>query len=157
MKDKKNMLVFCSNPGIGKTYLCAAMAEWAVDNFNFVRYHKESDLLSKLRSVISEGCGDYVKALEFMIDDDVVFLDDVGSWYNDHYTNKDNEWKIEVFFHFIDTRYNSEKPTIITSNLTRTDFEKIYSPRIASRLFASENKIISIFDKDVKDKRSQGL
>jgi hypothetical protein len=36
-------------------------------------------------------------------------------------------------------------------------FETVYSERISSRLFATENTIISIFDDSAVDKRTLGM
>ena len=92
-----------------------------------------------------------------MIDDEIVILDDVGFWWNEARNSyKDNEWKIEVLYEFINNRYNSMLPTIITSNLNKEQFESVYSPRIASRLFAAENTIIKMFNKN-EDLRSKGF
>lgn len=154
--DKKHMLVFISTPGIGKSHCVAAMAEWIIETFPFYRYHTEEDLQEKLQNVCAEGQGSWGNALNYLIDDDLIVLDDVGFWWNEDRNNyKDNEWKIEVFYQFLNNRYNSMLPTIITSNLTKEQFEKVYSPRIASRLFAAENTIIKIFDK-TQDMRAKG-
>lgn len=157
MKNPKDMLVFHGSPGIGKTYLCAALTEWSIKNFNTRRYHKEEDILRRLRKGISEGIGDYLIDLEFMIDDELVILDDVGSGINpDKVTYRDLEFRREVFYSFLDYRYNRRAPTIITSNFTRKEFLEVYSERIESRLFATENTIIEIFG-DGLDKRQQGM
>jgi DNA replication protein DnaC len=155
MREPKNMLIFLSKPGIGKTHLCSAMCNWALEKFRYVRYHREYDLLTKLRQGISEGTGDYLKALEYLTDDDLIMLDDVGSGINPNKnSHRDLEWRREVFFSFLDQRYNSMKPTIITSNFSRRDFTDVFSERVSSRLFASENTIIEIFDDSTQDKRS---
>lgn len=151
------MLVFCSKPGIGKTYLCAALSDWAANKFPYARYYTEKDLLSRLRKLVGEEKGEWAGNLEYMTDDELIMLDDVGSWWNDgRVSNRDHEWRIEVFFHFLDYRYSRQLPTIITSNLTPSQFKEVYSERISSRLFAKENTLISIFD-ETPDKRSLGL
>lgn len=157
IKDPKNILLYHGTPGIGKSYMCAALIEWALMNFNHFRYYAEKDLLSKLRDGISEDKGDYIKHLESLIDDDLVILDDVGSCINPKQIQKrDLEWKREIFFNFLDIRYNNQLPTIITSNFSRKEFNDIFSPRICSRLFAKENTIIEIFDENL-DKRKHGF
>ena len=150
------MLVYHGSAGIGKTYFCAAIVEWMFTEFSTRRYHREEDLLKRLRSLISEGIGDYVFNLQYLIDDQIVILDDVGNGINpEKFTNRDLEFRREIFFNFLNYRYNSMQPTIITSNFTRSQFKEIYSERIYSRLFASENTIISIFG-DNLDKRAMG-
>lgn len=150
------MMIYHGSAGIGKTYLCAALSEWALTSFRTRRYWKEEDLLRRLRAGISEGKGDYLINLEAFIDDELIILDDVGSGINpEKVTYRDLEFRREVFFSFLDYRYNRELPTIITSNFTKEDFKNVYSERIVSRLFAKENTIISVFD-PTQDKRAMG-
>lgn len=138
MKKKKHMLVYCGNPGIGKTYLCACLVDWAMTNFPSFRYYSESDLLSKLKKGF-ENNWEERKELELALDDPFIMLDDIGS-------NNVNDWKREVIFNTIDIRYNSMLPTVVTSNFSKDEFEKIYHKRLSSRLFSSENTIIEIHD-----------
>lgn len=155
MKNPQNILIYHGTPGIGKTYLCAALTEWCFSKFNSFKYLKEEDLLKKLRLGISEGKGDYLDSMRYMIDHDFVILDDVGSGINPEKSSyRDLEFRREVFFSFLDYRYNCMKPTIITSNFTKQEFEIVYSERITSRLFAAENLDIEIIDG--ADKRKLG-
>ena len=144
----KNFLVFCGSPGIGKTYFLAALYPWAYKKFNSIRVWKENDLYQKLREQISENKGDYLKELSYMIDDQLVMVDDLG-------ISKHNDWREEILFELIDTRYNSTLPTIFTSNLSSKQFKEIYHLRIASRLFASESIIVEI--PNGEDLRIKGL
>jgi len=82
--------------------------------------------------------GDYLDVLRYMIDDDFLILDDVGS------STKHTDWREEVLFEILDYRYNNMKPTLITSNFTSEDFKKYYHFRVHSRLFANDNTIIEI-------------
>jgi len=158
LKKPKNMLILLGNSGTSKTYFCSAIVEWMFTNFYTRRYHKEDDLLASLRNFISEGSGEYLKELERLTDDAIVILDDVASSITPgKVTYKDFEWRREIFFHFLDSRYNSMLPTIITSNLTPPEFKEIYSQRIYSRLFATENTIITLFGDEDVDKRSLGM
>lgn len=143
MKTPEKFLIFHGPSGTSKTHFCAALTEWIFCNFDSFRKWREADLLSRLREGIGDRESDYAKNLEFMVDDDLVILDDVGSWYTPGMPyNKDYQWKTEVFLHFIDTRYNDEKPTIVTSNFTKDEFSQIYGPRVWDRLFATENKFM---------------
>lgn len=148
IKNPKNFLVFLGNPGIGKTYFCAALIPWAMEKFENIRYWPEERLYQKLREKISEGQGDYLKELLYMIDDHFVMIDDLG-------ISKPNEWREEVLFELVDTRYRLEMPTIFTSNLSKQEFETKYNTRIASRLFAAQNIIVQIHSG--LDLRTQGM
>ncbi len=90
--------------------------------------------------------GDYLETLKYLIDDQLVMIDDIAS-------DKHSEWREEILFAAIDQRYSSMKPTVITSNLTIDDFKKTYQPRLFSRLFAADNIIIEI--KNGEDFRQQ--
>ncbi|CAB4133833.1 DnaC DNA replication protein [uncultured Caudovirales phage] len=156
MKKPEKILLYHGSSGCGKTFFCAALTSWCFDNFKSFRYHRDEDVLRRLRLGISEGSGDYLLHLQYLIDDDFIILDDVGSGINpEKFTNRDLEFRREVFFSFLDYRYNRQLPTVITSNFTKNDFKEIYSERIISRLFAKENTIISAFDGP--DKRQLGM
>ena len=59
MEKPKNFLVFLGSPGMGKTYFCAAMIEWAFSMFgqSGFRYFHEKELLYKLRNYWSRFWG----------------------------------------------------------------------------------------------------
>lgn len=139
MKNSKNFLIILGNPGLGKTMFCAALFEFAMKNFNSFRYYNERQLFKRLRDCISEDRGDYLIELKNLLDDDFIFLDDIGS-------EKLTEFRQDVIFEAIDLRYSSMKPTVITSNLDTSDFRTSYHPRFCSRLLASENTLIQIMN-----------
>lgn len=155
--DPKHILLFHGSPGVGKTFFCSALTEWSFITFNSKRYYKEETILRRLRTGINEGKGDYLINLEYLIDDEFIILDDVGSGINPKYmSNRDLEFRREVLLSFLDYRYNTQKPTVMTSNFTKKEFLDVYSERIESRLFAKENTIISIFGEGL-DKRQMGM
>jgi len=104
---------------------------------NSFRYWNERDFLSRLRAVISGEKGDYLKEMDYILDDQFIMFDDIGS-------SGVNEWRQEVLFEMIDRRYRSELPTVITSNLTKSEIYEKLGTRSASRMFAKENLIIEL-------------
>lgn len=137
MEKKKNFLVYCGSAGIGKTHLLAALLGWAIKNFTSFRVFKEQTFLSKVRASMETFRGDYIDTVRYLIDDELLMLDDIAS-------DKHSEWREEILFSVIDERYNSMKPTIITSNLSIDQFKEHFKERFCSRLFASDNIIIEI-------------
>lgn len=158
LNNPKNILVYNGSPGIGKTYFLASLVEWCFSNFNTFRYHREEDILRRLRSgIAAERKSDYLVDLEYLIDDQFIMLDDVGSGINPQkVSHRDLEFRREVFFSFLDYRYRTGLPTVVTSNFTRQEFKDVYSERIYSRLFASQNIIIERFGDNI-DLRQQGM
>jgi DNA replication protein DnaC len=157
ISNPADVLLYHGSPGIGKTYFCAALTEWMFRMFSTRRYFREEDLLRRLRAGISAGEGDYLIRLEWLVDDQIVILDDVGSGINPRkVTSRDLEFRREIFFSFLDYRYRRRLPTIITSNFSKEDFLEVYSERIVSRLFSAQNTIIGNFNTS-DDKRQQGL
>ena len=144
MGKPSNFLVICGGVGISKTYTCASLTEWILKNFNTSRYWNERGLQEALQNSWSSTSGNILK---YLIDDDLVILDDIGS-------EGFSDWKEKILMETIDQRYNSMLPTIFISNLFKSDFEDKYHARIASRLFATENTIIEIFD--AVDQRTLG-
>jgi len=147
LKKGKKSLVLLGPPGTGKTYLCAALVDFVYRRFGHPRYWKEAKLYAHLRDAI-ENTHDYMLTLELCLDDNFVYIDDIGS-------TPPNDWRKEVLFNAIDIRYNMEKPTVFTSNLNKTQISQMYEPRIASRLFSSENTIITLWENE--DLRSRGM
>ena len=147
LKKKEGFLVFLGAPGIGKTYFCSAIIPWIHGRVAHYRYWNEGQFLSSIRQCIQDSKGDYTQFLWNLIDDELVIFDDFGS-------NGFNEWRAEVLFNAIDKRYESHKPTVITSNLTREEIYDGIGPRGASRIFASSNLIIE--DHHGSDLRKEG-
>ena len=149
LKKPKNFLVFIGSPGMGKTYFCASLFEWAVEMFGLggFRYFNEKELFQKIRSSISQNSGDYLDTLKNLIDSKFLIIDDIGS-------QKKSEWTEEILLDLVDYRYNHSLPTVFTSNLTMREFYDAYHYRVGSRMFAAENKVIKI--ENGKDLRTLG-
>ena len=152
LDSERKFLVFVGNPGIGKTYHCAAVYNWIVQHKknkdDFIRYYSEANFLNKMRSSINEFSGSYVEHMQQLADDKWILMDDVGS-------TGINKWREEVFFEFLDFRYDLDLPTMITSNLEDHDFLSQMHPRVHSRLFSRENFIIN--SQDCIDFRRNGI
>ena len=58
---------------------------------------------------------------------DLLIMDDVGA-------GKITDWSIDITYRLINSRYNADKPTIVTSNLELDDLAKLIGGRIVSRL-----------------------
>lgn len=134
--------------GVGKTYLCSALLAELHDKVSSIRAYDERKFLRLIRlSIGSSSNGDYLHYMQTLIDDDIIILDDIGS-------SGHTDWREEVLTDAIDYRYEEMSPTIITSNLSKKEFYDVYGQRISSRLFATENTIIDLFN--MHDLRQEG-
>jgi len=141
MKNPKGFFVFSGGFGIGKTYLISAMVNlWHAEGRE-IRYFTQQRLLTQLKSVIAQG-HDSGAELERLCEVQYFFLDDFGA------TLQDTEFRADKMLQFIDERYNSNKPTVITTNLSEEEVEKIYSGRVASRMFSKENLVLCLSGED---------
>lgn len=118
-----------------------------IGKVNSFRVWKESQIFSRLKSLM-DGSGDCSKELGYMLDDELMILDDLGS-------GAGTDWQKEIIFEVVDRRYESALPTVFTSNLTREELGDHFGMRVKSRLFAKENLIIECHN--AKDLREDGL
>lgn len=143
LKNQNNMLIFTSNPGVGKTYFCAAVANYFKGKTP-VFYLKDREFFNELRTEIENYSYNAKKMAGYQ---GIWILDDIGS-------AQLTPWQIEVLTTFIDERYENKMPLIITSNVWINQMHTIFTPRFADRIKASENTILEIHG---ESKRSEGM
>lgn len=149
----RHIFFFGGNPGIGKTYLCAAIYNWLNDKVNYHRQRKEDNLsytyytrsfnqaslMDFLRTGISSGLS-HSSELERICDTPYFLLDDLDKGRND------SEWQREVLFSFLDLRYSSGLPTVICSNLSTQKLGEYFGTRFMSRLEDERNLVMQMFE-----------
>ncbi len=140
MKKKENFLVFLGSPGTGKTYFSAAILNYFWEKGEEVCYTTAIHFIQKIQQAIQVDQNQYYIVQNFA-EKDILIIDDIG-------IGKVSEWYVEMIFEIIDLRYNSLKPTIITSNLNFDQISEVLGARIHSRLKARENLKLEIWDKD---------
>jgi DNA replication protein DnaC len=113
-------------PGRGKSHLMALTGRHWVGAGLTVAFQTMSGLLALLRRGYDEDLFD--ERLQFLSSKvDILMLDDLGA-------EKNSAWGEEKLYMIIDTRLNSKRPLFVTTNLTESELEERYHPRIASRL-----------------------
>lgn len=93
--------------GTGKTFLAALIAREYVLRSQTVIFGDVPSLLEDLKATFNKGGTDAL--LDRYCDCDLLILDDLGA-------GKITDWNVGVLYQIINARYNSEKPTIATSN-----------------------------------------
>lgn len=124
--DSGPSLLLVGDVGRGKTYQavgaaralltsglrCHAVVTTAADLYAQMRPRAGSDSESEFRRVASAG---------------VLVLDDIGA-------AKGSEWVEEINYRLINHRYEHQRPTIITTNLTPPKIPAALGARVASRI-----------------------
>ena len=107
--------------GVGKTYLCVALANSLVKNNEKVAFVKVSNFFNEMKA--------YISSRNEMIDINVnklqkasyLFLDDIGSEAVSEFVRDD------ILFRILDYRLENKLTTIFTSNLNKSDLLKHYT------------------------------
>lgn len=135
MKNLENFLVLVGTPGTGKTYFCAALGNYLLDQKKEVRYTHTRDFLGAVKKTFDDPGKnplEYIRALSQL---PILILDDVGSTLN-------TEWQIENILALLDFRYSNNRPTIITTNLTSDLMKELLGERISRRVFSPDSTMV---------------
>lgn len=126
--DCTSGLLFLGGVGSGKTFLAAACANALVERGEDVKFVIVPDFLDEIRETFHSSAeyteGDLMHGVK---NAEILVLDDLGAH---NYT----DWSIKTLFAILNYRVNYEKPTIVTTNLERTQIEELLGSRIHSRL-----------------------
>lgn len=126
-KDSRSLL-FRGNTGLGKTHLSLAIAGKAIEKGFAVIYSSPQNLAATLeKERFLRGNDSELTLDEQFIECDLLILDDLGTEFHTSYTDA-------ILYDIVNSRMLTDKPTIISTNLTIKELEKHYSTRFASRI-----------------------
>jgi len=123
-KNPKGWLVLLGGYGCGKTHLAAAIANFRVALGHQALFVVVPDLLDHLRATYAPTATiAYDERLESIRETPLLILDDLGA-------HSGTAWAQEKLYQILNHRYNSQLPTVVTSNQRLEELD----PRITSRL-----------------------
>ncbi|HEX4035271.1 MAG TPA: ATP-binding protein [Solirubrobacteraceae bacterium] len=123
--DAGRSLWLSGGVGTGKTALAMIVSKAAIDAGRTVAIYSCPRLLSLIRESIDTG--GVLTFLDRLAAVDLLHVDDLGA---EHRT----EWVLEQLYTIINSRYEDERSTVVTSNLTPEELAEQLGERIVSRL-----------------------
>lgn len=128
MKEKSVGLLIYGEPGNGKTFVSAAIANKLLDDMVPVICVSINSLLSRIKETFNswgkEAEENIIKSLS---NADLLIIDDLG-------TEQATEWSKTKIYNIIDSRYRNGLPLIISTNVSLVDLENKYDKRTYDRL-----------------------
>lgn len=130
-KEETKSLLFYGDAGLGKSFMCSAIAKELVDRGKTVLYFTMNELIDMMqlyhfnRDLFMQrySMEDYFAPERV----DLLILDDLG-------TEITNSFVKSVLFNIINARMINRKKMVISSNLDQDEIAERYEERISSRL-----------------------
>lgn len=126
--EDSDSLLMLGKTGVGKTHLSMSIAKEVISKGNNVIY---GSVINILRSIEKEHFGraeEDTDTLDSVCSCDLLIFDDLGS---EHHT----PFYESILYNIINTRINTGKPMIISTNLSKEELAATYNERIISRIF----------------------
>jgi DNA replication protein DnaC len=118
-------LIMQGGTGLGKTHISLAIANIAIQKGFGVIYCSVNNIISKLeREHFGRENGNTEKLL---LNCDLLILDDLGTEFKTAFSSSE-------IYNIVNTRLMTQKPTIISTNLSIQELQERYTERFASRI-----------------------
>ena len=131
-------MTFLGSPGVGKTHAMCAILNYAISKGRSAKYVTAEDIATEVKNTYSKG-SEYTEGqiIESMVDVDFLAVDEVARMASTDHTKK-------LFQAVIDKRYRKCRPTLIGSNLRKTEFEALVGQATAERLREGGGKVVTM-------------
>ncbi len=139
-------LLMAGKTGLGKTHLSLAIAGQVINRGYGVIYASAQNILNKLENE-KFGRSDNSDTERKLLECDLLILDDLGTEFSTQFT-------VSAIYNIINSRLLSDKPTIISTNLSFEQLEKVYSQRISSRIL-SEYTLLCFDGTDIRQLKTR--
>ena len=153
-RDIKFNTLFYGFPGNGKTHLAMSILKAVNDNANPAQkclFINMETLFTKIKGSFNNLAKLWTEeyAIKVITDADLVVLDDLGS----ESAMRDQSEATEFIQRLLKNILNKQKRIIITTNLTNEQLNRVYNPKIVSRLLRGSKGHTVNFN-NIKDKRA---
>lgn len=128
VNNPKGFVALVGEPRTGKTYFCAAVANYFLEKKKQVKYLNCRRFYEEIQGAIRSDKSQY-ECIRNIAKNEILIIDDVAASTN-------SEWQKEVLLDLMDQRFSDEMPTIVTTNLTEKVFGEVVGARTASRVFS---------------------
>lgn len=139
----ENLLIM-GGAGAGKTFLCSCIANRALERGKTVYYqtaYKLFTLLEKIR--FGKDAGEELNQIsEYIYRADLLIIDDLGTEFVSQFT-------AAALFDLLNSRLTDGKSTVVSTNLSFEDIERMYAQRTVSRLLG-EYRTLNIVGRDLR-------
>jgi primosomal protein DnaI len=113
-------LYICGDLGVGKTYLCTALANSLVKKGKKVAFVKVSNFFNEMKSYFGTASEMIDRNISILKNAGYLFLDDIGSETVSEFVRDD------ILFRILDHRMENSLITMFTSNLNKEELLKHY-------------------------------
>lgn len=128
MLEKNQGLLLYGNPGTGKSYTAACIANYLLNESTSVVMTSFVKILQEMQGFDKEREGAFANKLSNVR---LLIIDDLGA-------ERNTDYALEKVYGIIDNRYRAKKPLILTTNLTLSQMQAandIRYERIYDRIF----------------------
>ena len=134
---KSESLAMFGGTGLGKTHLSTAIAREVIEGGWDVVYVSCVDMFADYEAQrFGNSTGTPTGAdVSRYTDCDLLIIDDLGAELT-------NQFTVSILYDIVDTRINSRKSTIISTNLDQNELRKRYWDRVTSRLFGEYRPLL---------------
>ena len=138
-------LLFMGNTGLGKTHISLSIVSEIIEKGFGVIYGSAQNLFSEVEKEHFSYSGNTEK-IDALLNVDLLVIDDLGTEFLSSFAQS-------VFYNIVNTRILNNHPTIISTNLSISEIEQKYSPRISSR-FIGNYQMIKFFGTDIRQQKA---
>lgn len=128
---KNDSLLFIGKTGLGKTHISTSIAKVVIDKGGDVVYDTIGNIINAYEKQTFGHSEEASNTVSRFLECDLLIIDDLGTEFKNAFTQS-------VIYNLLNTRINSGKAMIVSTNLDDGElFKKQYDDRINSRLIGS--------------------